>query len=86
VTADCVPCELTIISGQETWRGRQLEAHVDYVVGMQWDPDLQIKATDRLEIVDSLLLPVGHPLNVLYVQPGRVDGRAPRIEVFCRDG
>ena len=76
-----VPCNITVISGDESWRGRQLEAHVSHVVAMHDMPG--ITAKHRLRVVAGYI--VDAILNVLYVRPIKFDGRIQYQELYCRE-
>ena len=41
-----IPCSIVTVSGDETYRGRQLEAHITHVIETRYLPD--IVATTRL--------------------------------------
>ena len=76
-----VPCKIEATSGNETYRGRQLEAHVDYVVEMHNIPGL--KPDMRLNIVGGQY--AGSVLNVTHVLPSVFRGRALTLDVYCKE-
>lgn len=76
-----VPCNIATISGDETWRGRQLEAHVSHVVTMHDFPGITPKC--RLNVIGGYT--AGQRLNVMYVRPKNFDGRIQYQEVYCRE-
>ena len=80
--ASSVPADIISTRGDEKFRGRQLEAHVDYVVQMHHRtgilPDMRVKVTTGV-YKDSLL-------NVEYVKtiPYR-KGRPPETWLLCTE-
>lgn len=76
-----VPCEISATSGNETYRGRQLEAHVDYVVTMQFMEGL--KPDMRLEVNGGIY--DGRILNIANVLPQVFRGRALTMDLYCRE-
>jgi len=78
---DSVPCDVTTISGSETFRGRQLEAGLSHVVELQYLPD--ILPTMRLSITGGTLS--GRTLNIAAVVPLDYDGRKRKLQLLCRE-
>ena len=76
-----VPCQIEATSGNETYRGRQLEAHVDYVVTMHHIEE--VKPDMRLEVLDGIYS--GRLLNVSHVLPQLFRGRALTMDLYCRE-
>lgn len=77
-----VPCNVHVISGDETYRGRQLEAHINAVVEMHLLPN--ITPSMRLSVVAGHMN--GRTLNVAYVRPVDMErGRIPKLELYCRE-
>lgn len=75
-----IPCMITNVRGQETYRGRQLEALVDFVVEMRHRSD--ITHTMRLSVTGGLWN--GSTLNVEAVQPVQLTrGRPPMLLLMC---
>lgn len=76
-----VPCQIEATSGNETFRGRQLEAHVDFVVSMNFMesvlPDM------RLDVTGGIYN--GRLLNVVNVLPQVFRGRATTMDLYCRE-
>lgn len=76
-----VPCEIESIGGNESYRGRQLEAHVDYVVKMHnldgIQPDMRLKVTGGTF--------KGSELNIGNVRPANYRGKSLELELFCRN-
>jgi len=77
-----VPCSITQISGDETWRSRRLTERVDFVIQCWHSETLaQTKATDRVLVTGGVF--VGKTLNVVFP---RIDQTRPLImELFCRE-
>ena len=77
-----MPAHVTQISGDETWRGVQLEGHIDYVI--------QIRRVFNVDNTDRVLLDTGYwagrVLNVEWVKdhPSR-NGAPPMLELFCKE-
>lgn len=81
-----VPCSIRQITGDETFRGTQLESHIDYVVEMLYQESVggSLKPTDRGVVQTGALN--GKVLNVQWVKyHGVRDGMLPISEVFCRE-
>ena len=78
-----VPCDIKVISGDESYRGRQLEAHISAVVEMQYLENVTPKM--RLSVEGGMMN--GRTLNVVEVRPMDLDGkgRAPKLELYCRE-
>lgn len=76
-----VPCQIEATSGNESFRGRQLEAHVDYVVTMHYLEDL--KPNMRLEVQGGIY--DGRLLNIANVLPQTFRGRALTMDLYCRE-
>lgn len=76
-----VACDITTVAGDETYRGRQLEAHVSHVVLMQYMPSVTPKM--RLLVTGGILS--GSVLNIVSVRPKDYDGRAPKLELYCKE-
>lgn len=76
-----VPCKITLIGGDESYRGRQLEAHVSAVVEMHDLPG--IKPTMRLDVTGGFC--DGRVFNIQSVRPKDYDGRVPMLELYCRE-
>lgn len=79
---ESVPCDIRVISGDETYRGRQLEAHISAVVEMQYLENITPKM--RLSVTGGIMN--GRTLNIVEVRPVDLDrGRAPKLELYCRE-
>ena len=76
-----VPCKIEATGGNESYRGRQLEAHVDYVVEMQNIPG--IKPDMRLNVIGGQY--AGTILNISHVLPSVFRGRALTLDVYCKE-
>ena len=83
--ATAVPCGITETKGEETYRGRSLEAGVDFVVEMGYSDDLAtISATDQLAVTGGIYN--GKTLNVIWPRIHRMkQGKPPMIELFCKE-
>jgi len=84
--ASRVPCAIKQITGDETFRGTQLEAHIDYVVEMLYSASVggALKPTDRGVVKSGAHN--GKTLNVVWVKyHGTRDGMLPISEVYCRE-
>lgn len=76
-----IPARIECISGQETYRGRQLEATVDYVVETRYTSG----AKPSMQLCPTTGMFAGLTLQVAFVQ--QVDffrGRIPRTLWFCK--
>ena len=78
---ESVPCDVTTVTGSETFRGRQLEAGMSHVVEMQFLPD--ITASMRLSLTGGTLS--GRTLNIAAVVPLDYDGRQRKLQLLCRE-
>lgn len=76
-----VPCSIAIVSGDESFRGRQLEAHLSHVVELHWMPDIQ--ADDRVKVKGGIF--DGRKLNVVHVHDLSGDGVPHRLQLYCRE-
>lgn len=76
-----VPCEITAVGGGETYRGRQLEANVDYVIRCHTlenvAPDMQFEVTGGPYR--------GKTLGISRVLPGVFRGRAMMMDLYCSE-
>lgn len=77
-----VPCEIRAVGGGERYRGRQIEAGIDYVVEMH--------ALDQFTNPRAILYVKGGPfvgrtLNVTRILPSVFDGRAPKMVIDCKE-
>ena len=76
-----VPCKVVIVSGDETYRGRQLEPHLSHVVELFYMNG--IKPDMRLKVIGGTT--VGSTLNIAYVKVLDHDGRKKKLELYCRE-
>lgn len=76
-----MPLNVVPIGGQETYRGRQLEANVDYVIETPYrsgvDPKQRIKMTSGIYN--------GQLLNIERVHRLHQDGSRPTLELYCTE-
>jgi len=78
-----IPCKIVATSGQETYRGRQLETTVNFVVEMR---TRVVAPTDRLTIDCGPAEWVGISMNVEWVRHLPYDDGRPAItEVYCTE-
>lgn len=77
-----VPCDITSVSGEETFRGRQLQPGVSYVVEI----DLDTSTKPDMKVVPSTGVYNGVVLYVNYVKhvPYRA-GQPPLTWLYCRE-
>lgn len=76
-----VPCSIATVSGDETYRGRQLEANLTHVVELQRLPG--IAATMRLNVTGGTF--EGRKLNIVYVRDMTGEGTPMRMQLYCRE-
>lgn len=77
-----VPCKITAISGSETWRGRQLEAHRSHVIECQYLPE--VTATMRARVKSGVFS--GCYLNFENVRPlEQQGGKSRKMEMLCTE-
>ena len=74
-----VPCQITSRGGNESYRGRVLEAHLTHIVESQWIdgvlPSMRLYVTGGIH--------TGRYLNIAYAQPVEGNGRARKLELQC---
>lgn len=78
-----IPCRITSITGQETWRGRQLEATVDYVVEfgtLRTDVDAQARLVVTGGVHNGVTMNVAYRQRVQQTMEQRA-----HIDAFCRE-
>lgn len=76
-----VPCDVSTIGGDERYRGRQLEAHVTHVVRLQSISGI----TPKMRVLVTGGFCLGSLLNIEAVRPMDYDGRAPKLELHCKE-
>lgn len=73
------PCMVTARGGNESYRGRVLEPHIDYIVEGQWLdgvlPSMRLLVTGGIH--------TGRYLNIAYAIPIEGGGRARKLEMQC---
>jgi head-tail adaptor len=74
------PCSVQPIGGDESYRGRQLEAHVDYVVEGRWVDG--VKAEMRLYVASGFHR--GKTLNIDNAREFK-DRGGRRLELYCTE-
>ena len=81
--AASVPCSIESIKGQERWRGRQLEATVDYAVEF---PTRRTDLTSETRLVVTGGIHDGVTMNASYVQQVQAtDKRRTHTLAFCTE-
>lgn len=75
-----IPCTIVTVSGDETYRGRQLEPHISHVVEMRFRSG--ISAAMRLVAAGGIYN--GRTLNIVSVRPVR-RSNVPYLELYCRE-
>lgn len=76
-----IPCNVVTVSGDETYRGRQLEAHLTHVVEMRFRSGI----TPMMRLVVAGGIYNGAVLNIQSVRPVRKPGKMPLLELYCRE-
>lgn len=76
-----MPCNITTVTGEETYRGRQLEAHISHVVEMRWFDG--VLPTMRLSVTGGIYK--DRVLNIRYVKPVRKPGKMPMQWLYCEE-
>ena len=77
-----VPCDITLVTGSETFRGRGIEALASHVVEMQYLPDLL--PTRRRTVRHGTF--AGAVLNIRAVRPMDMDrGRVRKLALDCAE-
>ena len=80
-----LPCRVTNITGDETYHGRQLEGHIDYVVTFFRVSKVtsNLRPWDRGKVTAGTH--AGKFVNVVWIKEiGYSEGRPPETEVYCR--
>jgi len=75
-----VPGDLTIVSGGETFRGRQLQPHIVAVFECHYLEG--VVPTMRLNVTGGIS--TGKVLNIDSVRPVDYDGRTPKLMLDCK--
>ena len=78
---EAVPCKVTSIGGNETYRGRTLEPHIKYVVELQYIP--HVTPTMRVRVTEGIH--VGRYLNIEYISTLDGGGRSRKLELHCQE-
>lgn len=76
-----IPGRLISTSGDETYRGRQLEAHISYVYECRYVAG--VLPNMRLKMVGGIFADL--LLNIAYVKVVREQGKIPRLWLYCRE-
>jgi hypothetical protein len=76
-----LPCKITSIGGNETYRGRSLEPHIKYVVECQYIQS--VSPTMRLYVQSGVW--TGRYLNIEYTAVLEGGGRARKLELYCSE-
>lgn len=82
-----VPCNIIHTSGDESFRGRQMEGRTDYVVEVPFDMALSgdLVPSSVLMVEDSSGFVGGEILNIAHVQIKRKPGMPHEFWVYCRE-
>lgn len=77
-----VPCEIRTVSGDESFRGRQIEAHLTHVVEMHDYPGV----VSTMRLVDRGRM-AGRIMNIRHVRQLDVDafGRRKMLQLYCEE-
>ncbi len=76
-----VPCWFIPTAGDETYRGRQLEAHIVGVVRMPYISG--VLPTMRLQMTSGINR--GRIMNISEVRPVQKTGAVPTLEIYCKE-
>lgn len=76
-----VPCKITCIGGDSTYRGRMLEASLSHVVEMQYMSG--VTPTMRLSVTGGVHS--GATLNISSVRVVENKGRARKLEIYATE-
>lgn len=76
-----VPCKITCIGGDSTYRGRMLEASLSHVVEMQYVSG--VTPTMRLSVTGGIHS--GSILNISSVRVVENKGRARKLEIYAAE-
>lgn len=74
------PCHIQAIGGDESYRGRQLEGHVDYVVSGRYTAGV----TSEMRLYVTSGFHSGKTLNIDNVREIK-DQRGRRLEMYCTE-
>jgi head-tail adaptor len=74
------PCNIQAVGGDETYRGRQLETHVDYVVEGRFFDGI----TSKMRWYVTAGFHKGKTLNINHVREFR-DHKGRRLEMYCTE-
>ncbi len=75
------PCSILPVSGDETYRGRQLEAHVDYIATGRRVSGV----TPEMRLYVTAGMHKGKTLNIEQVHEKWDKQRAPILELYCTE-
>lgn len=75
-----VPCSIATVGGDETFRGRQIEAGLSHIVELQRVPG--VKPDMRLKVTGGSY--EGQYLNVVYVKDMTAEGTPQRLQLYCQ--
>jgi hypothetical protein len=73
------PCKVTTVSGDSSYRGRMLEAQVNYVVEGQYYAG--ITPTMRLSMTGGIHS--GKVFNIATIRTIEGNGKARKLELYC---
>jgi hypothetical protein len=75
------PCKVVTISGDSSYRGRMLEAQVNYVVEAQYFAGI----TPTMRLLMTGGIHVGKLLNIGSIRVIEGNGKARKIELYCEE-
>ena len=78
---ESLPCKVTDTSGDETFRGRQIEAHISHVVECRYFSG--VTPSMRLYLTGGIYN--GRTLNIEYVKIVREAGKIPLQWLYCKE-
>lgn len=76
-----IPGRIITTSGDETFRGRQLEAHVSHVFECRWFNGVNPRM--RLKVIGGIYK--DRILNIVSVHPVQQPGKIPTQMIYCRE-
>ena len=77
-----LPCDIDSVSGQESYRGRQLEAGVNYVIRLRYKSGI----TPKMRVTVTAGIFDGLAMDIRYVQHSSYErGKLPETWLMCGD-
>jgi len=79
-----LPCEIIYTGGDETFRGRQIEGHIRYVVEASYNAEWgRLRSNMRLVVLEGP--DIDMILNVEYVNHRRKVGLDDSTQIYCKE-